>query len=99
MTQESLIKRDFNNIAENYQIFLIRQLCKKWFFRSNTTIVRLLKNNGNKIIIPLRSVEAIQNQMISTNREEITMAKRAMKILMDMQMQIWVRFRKRVILM
>ena len=53
----------------------------------------LLKNNGNKIIIPLRSVEAIQNQMISTNREEITMAQRAMKILMDMQMQDLVEIR------
>lgn len=92
---------DFNNIAENYRVFLDQTaLYENGFSEAIQPLSGLLKNNGNKIIIPLRSVEAIQNQMISTNREEITMAQRAMKILMDMQMQDLVEIRgKRVILM
>ena len=85
---------DFNNIAENYRVFLDQTaLYQNGFSEAIQPLSGLLKNNGNKIIIPLRSVEAIQNQMISTNREEITMAQRAMKILMDMQMQDLVEIR------
>ena len=85
---------DFNNIAENYRVFLDQTaLYENGFSEAIQPLSGLLKNNGNKIIIPLRSVEAIQNQMISTNREEITMAQRAMKILMDMQMQDLVEIR------
>ena len=44
-----------------------------------------LKKSGNKFIIPLKVIEAIQHQLMSSNENDVYLAKNGMKLLMGMQ--------------
>ena len=48
-------------------------------------LVLALKNSGNKFIVPLKVIEAIQHQLMSSNERDVSLAKNGMKLLMSMQ--------------
>lgn len=77
---------DFNNIADNYRVFLDQTvLFEEGFSNAIQRLALALKNSGNKFIIPLKVIEAIQHQMMSSNESDVYLAKNGMKLLMGMQ--------------
>lgn len=85
-TTSVLVKEDFNNIAENYRVFLDKTvLFEDDFSNAIQPLALALKNSGNKFIIPLKVIEEIQHQLMSSNESDVYLAKNGMKLLMDMQ--------------
>lgn len=85
-TTSVLVNEDFNNIAENYRVFLDQTvLYEDDFSNAIQPLALALKKIGNKFIIPLKVIEAMQHQMMSSNEREIYLAKNGMKLLMGMQ--------------
>lgn len=85
-TTQAIANEDFNNIAENYRIFLDQTvLFEDDFSDAIQPLALALKNNGNKFIVPLKVIEAIQNQLMSPNESNVSLAKDGMKLLIDMQ--------------
>lgn len=85
-TTSIIANEDFNNIADNYRVFLDQTvLFEDGFSNSIQPLALALKNSGNKFIIPLKVIEAIQHQMMSSNERNVYLAKNGMKLLMDMQ--------------
>lgn len=77
---------DFNNIADNYRVFLDQTvLFEEGFSNAIQPLALALKNSGNKFIVPLKVIEAIQHQMMSSNESDVYLAKNGMKLLMSMQ--------------
>lgn len=82
----SIANHDFNNIAKNYRVFLDRTvLFEDGFSDGIQPLALALKNNGNKFIIPLKVIESIQHEMMSSDENNVFLAKNGMKLLMDMQ--------------
>lgn len=76
----------FSSIAESYRVFLDQTvLFEDGFSDSIQTLALAMKNNSNKFIVPLKVIEAIQHQMMSSNDIEMDLAKNAMKLLVGMQ--------------
>jgi DNA-binding XRE family transcriptional regulator len=85
-TASILVTEDFNNIAKNYRVFLDQTvLFKDDFSNVIQPLAIALKNSGNKFIIPLKVIEAIQYQLMSSNEGDVYLAKNGMKLLMSMQ--------------
>lgn len=81
-----LENEDFKNIAENYKIFLDQTvLFEDNFSNAIQPLALALKNSRNKFIIPLKVIEAIEHQLMSSNESDVYVAKNGMKLLMDMQ--------------
>ena len=81
-----IANEDFNNIAENYRVFLDQTvLFEDDFSNAIQPLALALKNSGNKFIIPLKVIEAIQHQLMSPNENDVSLAKNGMKLLMGMQ--------------
>lgn len=81
-----IAKEEFNNIAESYRVFLDQTvLFEDGFSNAIQPLALALKNSGNKFIMPLKVIEAIQHQMMSSNDSEVHLAKSGMKLLMGMQ--------------
>lgn len=81
-----IANKSFNNIAENYRIFLDQTVFfEDDFSNAIQPLVLSLKNSGNKFIIPLKVIEAIQHQLMSPNERDVSLAKNGMKLLMSMQ--------------
>lgn len=81
-----ITNEDFNHIAENYRVFLDQTvLFEDDFSNAIQPLVLALKNSGNKFIIPLKVIEAIQHQLMSPNENDVSLAKNGMKLLMGMQ--------------
>lgn len=77
---------DFNNIADNYRVFFDQTvLFEEGFSNAIQPLALALKNSGNKFIVPLKVIEAIQHQMMSSNESDVYLAKNGMKLLMGMQ--------------
>lgn len=77
---------DFNNIAENYRVFLDQTvLLEDGFSDAIQSLAFALKNNRNKLIIPLKVIEEIQHQMMSSNENTAFLAQSGMKLLVEMQ--------------
>lgn len=77
---------DFNNIAESYRIFLDQTVLFEEGFSDIIQVFALaLKNSGNKFIIPLKVIEAIQHQMMSSEINDVRVAQKGMKLLMGLQ--------------
>lgn len=82
----AIANEDFNNIAEKYRIFLDQTvLFDDNFANAIQPLALALKNSGNKFIIPLKVIEAIQHQLMSPNESDVSLAKNGMKLLMGMQ--------------
>lgn len=85
-TTSALVNEDFNNIAENYRVFLDQTvLFEDDFSNAIQPLALSLKKSGNKFIIPLKVIEAIQHQLMSSNENDVYLAKNGMKLLMGMQ--------------
>lgn len=85
-TTSVLVNEDFNNIAENYRVFLDQTvLFEDDFSNAIQPLALALKKSGNKFIIPLKVIEAIQHQLMSSNENDVYRAKNGMKLLMSMQ--------------
>ena len=85
-TTSVLVNEDFNNIAENYRVFLDQTvLFEDDFSNAIQPLALSLKKSGNKFIIPLKVIEAIQHQLMSSNENDVYLAKNVMKLLMGMQ--------------
>ena len=85
-TTSVLVNEDFNNIAENYRVFLDQTvLFEDDFSNAIQPLALSLKKSGNKFIIPLKVIEAIQHQLMSSNENDVYLAKNGMKLLMGMQ--------------
>ncbi len=85
-TTSVLVNEDFNNIAENYRVFLDQTvLFEDDFSNAIQPLAVSLKKSGNKFIIPLKVIEAIQHQLMSSNENDVYLAKNGMKLLMGMQ--------------
>lgn len=81
-----IANEDLNNIAENYRVFLDQTaLFEDGFSNAIQPLAFALKNNGNKFIIPLKVIEAIQHQMMSSDENDKCLAQSGMKILIGMQ--------------
>lgn len=81
-----IANEDFNNIAENYRVFLDQTvLFEEGFSDAIQPLVVALRNNGNKFIVPLKVIEAIQHQMMCSDDRDVSIAQHGMKLLMDMQ--------------
>ena len=82
----SISDEDFNNIAENYRVFLDQSaLFENGFSDAIQTLAFALKSTGNKFIVPLIVIEAMQRQMMSSYEDEVCVAQRGMKLLMELQ--------------
>ena len=82
----AIANEDFNNIAENYRVFLDQTvLFEDDFSNAIQPLALALKNSGNKFIVPLKVIEAIQHQLMSPNENDVSLAKNGMKLLMGMQ--------------
>lgn len=85
-TTSVLVNEDFNDIAENYRVFLDQTvLFEDDFSNAIQPLALSLKKSGNKFIIPLKVIEAIQHQLMSSNENDVYLAKNGMKLLMGMQ--------------
>ena len=85
-TTSVLVNEDFNNIAENYRVFLDQTvLFEDDFSNAIQPLALSLKKSGNKFIIPLKVIEAIKHQLMSSNENDVYLAKNGMKLLMGMQ--------------
>lgn len=85
-TTQVIVNEDFNNIAENYRVFLDQTvLFEDDFLIAIQPLALALKKSGNKFIIPLKVIEAIQHQLISSDERDVNRAKNGMKLLMSMQ--------------
>lgn len=85
-TTSIITNEEFNNIAENYRVFLDQTvLFEDGFSNAIQPLALALKNSGTKFIIPLKVIEAIQHQMMSSNESDVYLAKNGMKLLMGMQ--------------
>ena len=85
-TTSVLVNEDFNNIAENYRVFLDQTvLFEDDFSNAIQPLALSLKKSGNKFIIPLKVIEAIQHQLMSSNENDVYLAKNGMKLLIGMQ--------------
>ena len=81
-----IANEDFCNIAESYRVFLDETVFfEDGFLEAIQPLSVALKSNGNKFIVPLKVVEAIQYQMMSADAKYANIAKNGMKLLMDMQ--------------
>ena len=81
-----IANEDFNNIAENYRVFLDQTvLFEEGFSTAIQPLALALKNSENKFIIPLKVIEAIQHKMMGSNESDVYLAKNGMKLLMSMQ--------------
>lgn len=81
-----IANEDFNNIADNYRVFLDQTvLFEDGFSNAIQPLALALKNSGNKFIIPLKVIEAIQHQMMISNESDVYLAKNGLKLLMGMQ--------------
>lgn len=77
---------DFCNIAENYRVFLDQTvLFEDGFGEAIQPLAFSLKNTGNKFIVPLKVIEAIQHQMMSSDENSVCSAQKGMQLLMGMQ--------------
>lgn len=77
---------DFNNIAENYRVFLDQTvLFEDGFWGAIQPLALSLKNTGNKFIVPLKVIEAIQHQMMGSDENSVRSAQNGMKLLTGMQ--------------
>ncbi len=87
LNNTSLISsKDFGNIAESYRIFLDQTvLFEEGFLDILQSFALALKNSGNKFIVPLKVVEAIQHQMMSSETNDVLVAQKGMKLLMELQ--------------
>ena len=82
----AIANEDFNNIAENCRVFLDQTvLFEDDFSNAIQPLALALKNSGNKFIVPLKVIEAIQHQLMSPNENDVSLAKNGMKLLMGMQ--------------
>lgn len=94
-TESSVIEcTDFGNIANNYKVFLDQTVFLEGAFPdAMQPLVSAMRNNGNKFIVPLKVIEAIQRQMMSTDGEEAKNAQCGMNLLMAMQKEDLVEIR------
>lgn len=77
---------DFCNIANSCRIFLDQTvLFEEGFADTIHSLTLALKSSGNKFIIPLKVIEAVQNQMMSSNEEDMRLGQRGMKLLLSLQ--------------
>ena len=85
---------DFSNIADNYRVFLDQTVfLEDGFLDAIQPLISAMKNNGNKFIVPLKVIEAIQYQMMSADGKEIKNAQCGMNLLMGMQKEDLVEIR------
>lgn len=81
-----IANEDFSNIAESYRVFLDQTvLFEDGFSNAIQPLALALKNNRNKFIIPLKVIEAIQHQMMCSNKSDVLLAQGGMKLLIEMQ--------------
>jgi DNA-binding XRE family transcriptional regulator len=77
---------DLLTLAKNYKIFCdASSLCNSKFTVLMRGLYPLLKEEQNKLIVPLRAVEAIQGMMLSSKSEDILAAQAAMGALSQLQ--------------
>lgn len=63
----------FNEIAQNYKIFLDQTILLEENFQSKIkAFIKVMEENNNKFIVPLKVIEEFQKQMIYSNKKEIT---------------------------
>ena len=94
-TESSVIEyTDFGNIADSYRVFLDQTVFfEDGFLNAIQPLISAMKNNGNKFIVPLKVIEAIQYQMMSADGEEVKNAQCGMNLLMGMQKEDLVEIR------
>lgn len=79
-------KYDIDNIAQHYRVFLDNTaLLNEGFESAVQNLTLSMKQCNNKYIIPLKTIEAIQQQLMSSNQHEISIAQRGIQTLMNMQ--------------
>lgn len=77
---------DFSNIAESYRVFLDQTvLIEAGFSSAIRPLALAMKSNGNKFIVPLKVIQAIQHQLMSFDNREASLAQGGMKLLMSLQ--------------
>ncbi len=94
-TESSVIEcTDFGNIADSYRVFLDQTVfLEDGFLNAIQPLISAMKDNGNKFIIPLKVIEAIQYQMMSADGEEAKNVQCGMNLLMGMQKEDLVEIR------
>ena len=81
-----ITNEDMNNIADNYRVFLDQTvLLEEGFLREIQPLTLALKNSGNKFIIPLKVIEAIQHKIMISNEIDVCLAKNGMKLIIELQ--------------
>ena len=77
---------DFQNIAENYKVFLDQTiLMKEGFSTALLPLEECMQKSGNRFIVPLTVITAIQYQMMNGKDREEQAAKRGMELLFRLQ--------------
>lgn len=94
-TESSVIEyTDFGNIADSYRVFLDQTVfLEDGFLNAIQPLISAMKDKGNKFIVPLKVIEAIQYQMMSADGEEAKNAQCGMNLLMGMQKEDLVEIR------
>lgn len=85
---------DFGSIADSYRVFLDQTVfLEDGFPKAIQPLASAMRNNGNKFIVPLNVIEAIQCQMAGADGEEAKNARSGINLLMGMQkenlVEIW----------
>ena len=86
--EENIIieRNDFAGIAARYKIFLDETiLCKKGFCDWVTDVAVTMKEYNNKFLVPLKVVEKIQENILSSDISIATDAQSGLNLLMRMQ--------------
>ena len=87
MAKSSTIEgEDFDNIAQNYRVFLDASVfLAQGFSKAIQPLSLALKNNRNQFIIPFMVIEEIQRQMLTCPEEGANLARNGMNLLIKMQ--------------
>lgn len=85
---DTIGKSEYTNIAEHYKVFIDQSvLLEAGFDEVVKPLAAALKDYDNRFIVPLKVAQAVQQQLISNNLDEVSAAKRAMMLLKNMQQQ------------